>query len=597
MRRRPSGKSWPSLLLRLVPGCYENLVRLRSVAGWQSQRRDRGGSVVVRARSVILAAVPLLAWLVAVAPPAEAFGSSDPPPLPSVSAGGYMTCAVQADGSAACWGENAVPSNDQLNVGPGGAATPPAGVRFLEVNAGYATACGITTDRAIVCWGNDRFNKLQEPAGTFTHVAPGLNYICALRTDGTIVCWGGDDPAAPGADPLQRVVRDVPTGQFTQVSVGIRHACALRADGTIVCWGHNADGQTNVPPGTYSHVNVGNFTSCALRTDGTPVCWGRNQGGQQTYPAGTFTELSVGFAHVCGLRPGGTLTCWGRSAEGQTTAPAGTYTHVSAGTFHSCAMPASGPPAVCWGNNQAGRVQPSMSNTPPPATVATSSYSFQLTMVTHVSPAPTYSLVSGQLPPGVTLSPTGLLSGTPTAPGTYTFTVQAVSNGLSPPGCVGPVTGSLPCIPGDTSSVATATRTFTITVGAGCGGRAATIEGTEDADELVGTEGDDVISGLGGDDHISGLGGNDIVCGDAGDDMINAGSGDDQVFGGSGDDKLRGGSGDDTLSGDDGSDHVVGGGGADVLSGGSGAPDHCVGSGKTGTLGPNHGCEKINRGP
>ncbi|MDP9019438.1 MAG: carboxypeptidase regulatory-like domain-containing protein [Actinomycetota bacterium] len=381
-----------------------------------------------------LTAVLLITSVMALeAPPAGAFGSSEPPPLPSVSAGGYMTCAVQADGTAACWGENGVPSNDVANVSPGGQATPPAGVRFLEVNAGYATACGITTDQTVVCWGNDRFGKVsQVPPGTYTHVVPGLNYVCALRTDGTIACWGGDDPAAPGADPEQRVVRDVPSGQFTQLTVGIRHACALSSDGTVTCWGHNAYGQTDVPEGTYTHVNAGNFTTCAIRTDGTAVCWGRNQGGQLTVPEGTFTQLSVGFAHVCGLRPDGTITCWGRNSEGQATPPAGTFTHVSAGTFHSCAMPTSGPPAVCWGNNQGGRVQPSMSDAAAPSGTVGDPYQFQLTMVTHVAPDPTFSVVAGSLPPGVTLSPDGLLSGTPTTAGTYEVTVAA-TNGLSPP--------------------------------------------------------------------------------------------------------------------------------------------------------------------
>ena len=433
------------------------------VAEMLPSRRRR---LALAALSAVLLITSLLAFE---APPAAAFGSSEPPPLPSVSAGGYMTCAVQADGTAACWGENEVPSNDVANVSPGGAATPPAGVRFLEVNAGYATACGITTEQAVVCWGNDRFGKVSAvPAGTYTHVVPGLNYVCALRTDGTIACWGGDDPAAPGADAEQRVVRDVPGGEFTQLTVGIRHACALSSDGNVTCWGHNAFGQTDVPEGSYSHVNAGNFTTCAIRTDGTAVCWGRNQGGQLTVPEGTFTQLSVGFAHVCGLRPDGTITCWGRSSEGQATPPAGTFTNVSAGTFHTCAMPTSGPPAVCWGNNAAGRVQPSMTAADAPLGTVGDPYAFQLTMATHVAPSPTFSVIAGDLPPGVTLSPEGLLSGTPTAAGTYQVTVAA-SNGLSPPDCVVGATGSLPCTPGDPTSVATATRVFTIEIQAAPG--------------------------------------------------------------------------------------------------------------------------------
>ncbi|HVM15716.1 MAG TPA: carboxypeptidase regulatory-like domain-containing protein [Egibacteraceae bacterium] len=428
-----------------------------------------GQEASITARLVVagLTGMLLMAWLmVSAAPPAHAWGSSEPPPLPSISAGGYMSCGLTEDGRAVCWGENTQPSNDIPNTAVG-MATPPADVRFKEVNAGYATVCGITTEDAVVCWGNDRFGKVsQVPPGTYTHVVPGLNYVCALRTDGSIACWGGDDPAAPGADALQRVVRDVPTtGEYTQLTMGIRHACALRTDNTIVCWGHNADGQTNVPAGAYTYVNAGNFTTCAIRTDGTAVCWGRNQGGQHAVPAGTFTQLSVGFAHVCGLRPDDTITCWGRNAEGQATPPAGTFTHVSAGTFHTCAMPTSGAPAVCWGNNQAGRVQPSLNPDDPwPAPVLGEAYSYQFTMDTHVAPAPTFSVVGGELPPGLTLSPGGELSGTPTEGGSYTFTVAASSLGMSPPDCPQGATGSLPCTPGNPDSVATATRVYTVEV-------------------------------------------------------------------------------------------------------------------------------------
>jgi hypothetical protein len=37
----------------------------------------------------------------------------------------------------------------------------------------------------------------------------------------------------------------------------------------------------------------------------------------------------------------------------------------------------------------------------------------------------TYSLDSGELPPGISLSPSGVLSGTPTTSGIYTFTIRA----------------------------------------------------------------------------------------------------------------------------------------------------------------------------
>ncbi len=456
-------------------------------------RPSRGFGAPRIGLAVVAALLLLGSWAVPGAAPAAAFGTAEPQPIPSVSAGGYMSCGVQADGTAACWGENGVPSNDTANVMPGGAATPPPGT-FLEVTAGYATACGVRTDQTLVCWGSTRFNKLVVPSGTFTHVVPGLNYICAIRTDGTVTCWGGDDPAV---DPDQKVIRDVPAGQFSQVTVGIRHACGLRADGsgTVQCWGQNTtrlgvnEGQTVVPPGTYRYVDVGNFTSCALRTDGTPVCWARNLNGQQTYPTDgsgnvlTFTKLSTGSSQVCGLRPDKTVVCWGRNTEGQVSpVPPGTYTQVSTGTFHSCGMREGESTAVCWGNNMSGRVQPNMSNIPPQDGYSGFPYGFRFTMnpspirgagaVAGISPSPTFTLVSGSLPAGLSLSPAGLLSGTPTAAGSFPIRVAA-SNGLSPPDCVVPVTlaapndtQSMPCVPGDPTSLATATRAFTITISA-----------------------------------------------------------------------------------------------------------------------------------
>lgn len=53
------------------------------------------------------------------------------------------------------------------------------------------------------------------------------------------------------------------------------------------------------------------------------------------------------------------------------------------------------------------------------------SYSVQLTATDDSGSAPTYALNSGTLPTGLTLSSSGLISGTPSAAGTFTFTVNA----------------------------------------------------------------------------------------------------------------------------------------------------------------------------
>jgi hypothetical protein len=60
----------------------------------------------------------------------------------------------------------------------------------------------------------------------------------------------------------------------------------------------------------------------------------------------------------------------------------------------------------------------------PPVQISTS-YSQAITAVGGTPPY-TYYLASGSLPPGLGLSTTGVLSGTPTQAGTFNFTVAAV---------------------------------------------------------------------------------------------------------------------------------------------------------------------------
>jgi hypothetical protein len=69
------------------------------------------------------------------------------------------------------------------------------------------------------------------------------------------------------------------------------------------------------------------------------------------------------------------------------------------------------------------------SGTPPTATQGTP-YSFPVTATG--TPTPTYTVSAGALPPGLTLNgTTGVIAGTPTTPGTSTFTITA-TNGVAP---------------------------------------------------------------------------------------------------------------------------------------------------------------------
>jgi len=105
---------------------------------------------------------------------------------------------------------------------------------------------------------------------------------------------------------------------------------------------------------------------------------------------------------------------------------------------------AQGGPSWCGGDNHSER-QFVFTSVPgldiqdqsvPGGTIG-QAYTKQLTVwsITHLNPKQgsptqaTWSLASGSLPAGVTLSSTGLLSGTPTAEGSFTFRVRATGGG------------------------------------------------------------------------------------------------------------------------------------------------------------------------
>jgi TolB protein len=87
-----------------------------------------------------------------------------------------------------------------------------------------------------------------------------------------------------------------------------------------------------------------------------------------------------------------------------------------------------------------------------------------------------------------------------------------------------------------------------------CGGRQATIIGTNLSEKLAGTKGADTIVSLGGNDKVSGKGGADRICGGDGKDKLSGGAGNDKLYGQAGKDSLTGGKGKDKLAGGPGKD-------------------------------------------
>lgn len=322
-----------------------------------------------------------------------------------VSAGSVHSCEVGIDGALSCWGYNGH-----------GRAAPPIGV-FTSVSAGFQHSCGVRADGTAACWGNNDLGRSTPPTGTFTLVAAGWEHSCGVKTDGSLACWGNNSYGQ--ATP--------PTDTFTLVSVGLRHSCGVRTDGTLSCWGSDDFGQASPPTDTFNSVSAGAYHNCGVRTDGTVLCWGQNQFGESDPPTDTFTVVSAGLQYSCGIRADGALACWGSNDYGRATPPTDTFISVSAGSYHSCGVRADSTLA-CWGRNHLGQA-PQLLITPTSLPDGALGYFYSETITSTGGFAPySFAVVpgSGDLPPGMTLAVDGALSGTPTTPGTYTFTVQAV---------------------------------------------------------------------------------------------------------------------------------------------------------------------------
>ena len=386
-------------------------------------------------------------------------------PYQSVSASFLSTCALRTDGSAVCWGYNdygqtAVPETMGM-------------LGFGQIAAGNAHACQVNRDGTLACWGNNDEGQATAPAGQFTQVVAGDSHSCAIGTDSKITCWGRNGAANTTSlsSYTSRQLAPAPDGALCSLSVGGFDPCfrgtaswsysgfqfrnithdrnnafegrpnlcgvSLADAGAGYCnTGFDAP-NTEATAGPWQRLESGLNHQCGLKVDGSIECWGENLVDDQltNLPASsdTFRTFSVGWNHACAIRDNGTLACWGSNLNGQADAPVGTYVQVAAGNTFSCAIRSDGV-RVCWGDDGQGQA-PQLALSPGSIAdglvgSAHAGASFALIDAgpnangDYVPPSPVFYADPADLPPGLSLSAAGVLSGTPTAGGSYTFTVE-----------------------------------------------------------------------------------------------------------------------------------------------------------------------------
>jgi hypothetical protein len=329
------------------------------------------------------------------------------PDVIDLGAGSRTSCALTSNGTISCWGYNGA-----------GEANAPAG-SYVALSTGDSHSCAIDTARALHCWGSDSHGESSPPAGSYLTVSAGGADSCAIDIAGAIHCWG---------DPSNGVT-STPTGVYMSVAVGSFHACAIDTTSAVTCWGDNSHGQGNAPAGSFVAVAAGQYHTCAITSLGAINCWGDNTFGQLNHPTNKFIDLDAAPNGACALQLSGQVACWGDNSSGQNSPPGALAARVALGTTQGCAYQAVA--IACWAGNADGQSTPLFATTTLPVAGSGFPYATDVTLASAVVPAPAFSVTSGSLPAGFTLSSTGHLSGSSSTPGTYPFSVTA-SNGIAP---------------------------------------------------------------------------------------------------------------------------------------------------------------------
>ena len=284
-------------------------------------------------------------------------------------------CAVEADGTVWCWGDN---GSGQLGNGTQNSSLTPVQVAMAQggpltdatrVSAGKDHTCALRSDGTVWCWGSGDSGRLgngatndsptavqvtvdatQEPLADVADFQVGDCFSCARTQDRRVLCWGCGGGGRLGnsatgnqsrAVPVVLAAGGAPLDSVEQIGAAVQ-ACALRDDDTVLCWGPNnqgevGDGTTGAATAAVQvltdskHIAVGRRTTCAARNDGSVFCWGDSWRGRagdggpspiqivqrSGAPFTGAAALTVGSVS-CALTDDTQAWCWGTSNYGQT---------------------------------------------------------------------------------------------------------------------------------------------------------------------------------------------------------------------------------------------------------------------------------------
>jgi uncharacterized protein YjdB len=238
---------------------------------------------------------------------------------------------------------------------PGTLTLVPGGHVFTAIAAGAFHTCAIAADSTGWCWGQNGGGQLGDSSlqesptpvqvvggHRFVSIATGAYTTCAIAETGDAYCWGSNLSGSLGTgDTASTRAYPVPVAgglTFTSITMGSEHACALVAAGQAYCWGDNSYDQmgtglaSNVPAAvtggiSFTSIHAGLFYTCGIVAGGNGFCWGDNAWGQ------------VGDSSFASTQPAPVQVAGGLS-----------FLAFSGGLHDNCALTTTG--AYCWGSFQ-----------------------------------------------------------------------------------------------------------------------------------------------------------------------------------------------------------------------------------------------------
>lgn len=307
----------------------------------------------------------------------------------SLALGSNFSCAYLEGDEVVCWGSGAhgrLGQGDTVSLGifeaPSAIPAISLGGTPIQVAAGAEHACAVLADGTMRCWGNNEFGQVGQvgvdmvgddelpsdlpPIDVGTNVlrvAAGARHTCAVLGGGDVRCWGNNDAGQLGVPGLTDNIGDdeAPSvnpivqldGEVVNISARFDHTCVSFVTGNVQCWGAGGSGRLGYgdeePLGddeevntqmsfdlgfNASHLATGAEHTCVRLISTGIFCWGEGDNGRlglgntddvltpvpgqvDVSKAQGPGDVATGAMFTCTRTQGSEVKCWGRNNRGQ----------------------------------------------------------------------------------------------------------------------------------------------------------------------------------------------------------------------------------------------------------------------------------------